>query len=263
MRYLLLLFILFFSFGSKGQELLSEMNLRDARAMSTDEIGNIYVVYEDNSLVQYNERGDSLTNFRNIQNGILGHIDTRNPLKLLLFYPDFSKIIILDRMLSLKNEIDLRQLNIFRVGAAGLAMDGNIWVYDLNNVQLLKIDDNLNIVNKSDDLRSAIQSFPDPISLEESERKVYLLDATKGIYVFDQFANFLNNIELFHVKQLQVYNSLLVYVSGDSLLNYNPITAASQSLPLLKTDDFISARIDRGKLYLLSKNKLRIYNLAP
>lgn len=263
MRYFLLLFILLSSFWSKGQELLSEMTLREARAMSTDEIGNIYVVYEDNSLVQYNEHGDSLTHFRNIQNGMLAHIDTRNPLKLLLFYPDFSKIIILDRMLSLKNEIDLRQLNIFRVGAAGLAMDGNIWVYDLNNVQLLKIDDNLNIVNKSDDLRSAIQSFPEPVSLEESDRKVYLLDASKGIYVFDQFANFLNTIELFPIKQLQVYNSLLVYVSGDSLLNYNPVTAASHSLPLPQTDDFISARIDRGKLYLLSKNKLRIYRLAP
>lgn len=263
MRYLMLLFLLLCSFWSKGQELLSEMNLRDARAMSTDEIGNIYVVYEDNSLVQYNERGDSLTNFRNIQNGVLAHIDTRNPLKLLLFYPDFSKIIILDRMLSLKNEVDLRQLNIYRVGAAGLAMDGNIWIYDLNNVQLLKIDANLNIVNKSDDLRSAIQSFPEPVSLEESDRKVYLLDTVKGIYVFDQFANFLNNIALSPIKQLQVYNSLLVYVSGDSLLNYNPVTAAVQSLQLPPTEDFISARIDRGKLYLLSKNKLRIYNIAP
>lgn len=263
MRYFLLPFLLFCSFFAKGQQLLSEMTLRDARSMSTDEIGNIYIVYEDNSLVQYNERGDSLTNFRNIQNGVLAHIDTRNPLKLLLFYPDFSKIIILDRMLSLKNEVDLRPLNIYRVGAAGLSMDGNIWVYDLNNVQLLKIDDNLNIINKSDDLRSAIQSFPEPVSLEEQDRKVYLLDTAKGIYVFDQFANFLNNIELFHVKQLQVYNALLVYVSGDSLFSYNPVTAVSQSLPLPQTDDFISARVDRGKLYLLSKNKLRIYRLAP
>lgn len=263
MRYSLLLFLIICSFLAKGQELLSELPLRDARAVSTDEIGNIYIVFEDNSLVQYNDRGDSLTNFRNIQNGVLAHIDTRNPLKLLLFYPDFSKIIILDRMLSLKNEIDLRQLNIFRVGAVGMAMDGNIWVYDLNNVQLLKIDENLNKINKSDDLRSAIQSFPDPISLEEQDRKVYLLDSLKGIYVFDQFANFLNNIELFHVKQLQVYNASLVYISNDSLYNYNPATAASQSIPLPQDEDFITARIDRGKLYLLFKNKLRIYNLAP
>lgn len=263
MRYFLLSFLLLCAFFAKGQQLLSEIPLRDARTMSTDEIGNIYIVYEDNSLVQYNEHGDSLTHFRNIQNGVLAHIDTRNPLKLLLFYPDFSKIIILDRMLSLKNEVDLRPLNIYRVGAAGLAMDGNIWVYDLNNVQLLKIDDNLNIINKSDDLRSAIQSFPEPVSLEEQDRKVYLLDTAKGIYVFDQFANFLNNIELFHVKQLQVHNALLVYVSGDSLFSYNPVTAVSQSLPLPQTDDFISARVDRGKLYLLSRNKLRIYRLAP
>ncbi len=263
MRFLYLLIGLFFSWCAQGQQLLSEWEIRDARTLSTDEIGNVYIVYEDNSLVQYNEKGDSITNFRSIQNGRLAHIDSRNPLKLLLFYPDFSKIIILDRMLSLKTEIDLKQLRIFQVAAVGMAMDGNIWVYDNNNVQLLKIDEQMNILNRSDDLRSAIQAFPEPVSLEESERKIYLLDPNMGAYVFDQFATFLNTIQLPKTQQLQVYGNQMIYTTEDKLINFNPLTGQSQTMALPKDVDFLEAKIAQTKLYFLYKNKLSIFSLEP
>lgn len=262
MRIGLFLFIFFLPYLGTGQQLLSERDIRAARAVSTDEIGNVYIVYEDNSLVQYSEKGDSITNFRSIQNGRLKYIDTRDPLKLLLFYPDHSKIVVLDRMLSLKTEIDLRQLQIFQVGAVSMAMDGNIWVYDVNNVQLIKIDERSNIINRSEDLRSAIRSFPEPVSLEESERKVYLLDPGLGVYVFDQFATFLNLIELPNVVQLQVYGDRLIYTANGKLVNFNPVNGEERSIDLPQDTDFVQAKIDKDKLYFLYKNKLSTYNLA-
>lgn len=263
MRLSLLFITLLLPYFGQGQKLLSERQIRDARAVSSDEIGNVYVVYEDNSLVQYSEQGDSITNFRSIQNGRLAHIDTRNPLKLLLFYPDHSKIIVLDRMLSLKTEIDLRQLRIFQAAAVGMAMDGNIWIYDVNNVQLIKIDEQANIVNRSEDLRSAIRSFPEPASLEESERRVFLLEPGLGVYVFDQFATFLNLIELPEAVQLQVYGERLVYTTEGELINLDPFTGEKQSIDLPKDTDFVQAKIDKGKLYFLYKNKLSTFNLTP
>lgn len=263
MRISIFFFAMLFSWLAQGQKLLSERSLRDARLISTDEIGNVYIVYEDNSLVQYNEKGDSITNFRGIQNGRLAHIDTRNPLKLLLFYPDFSKIVVLDRMLSLKTEIDLRQMRLFQVAAVGMGMDGNIWVYDVNNVQLLKIDEQMNVINRSDDLRSAIQSFPEPISLQESERKIYLLDPNFGVYVFDQFAAFLNQIALPKVSNLQLYGSQMLYTANDQLINFNPINNTTKIIELPKEAPFLMARIDKEKLYLLYKNKLSVFSLAP
>src|ERR1700754_3885044 len=79
-----------------AQELQKAIPADHARFMTTDELGNVYLVRQDNGLIRYNNNGDSTGNFRSIQNGDLEWIDATNPLRILLYYPAFSKVILLD-----------------------------------------------------------------------------------------------------------------------------------------------------------------------
>ncbi len=252
--------LLFVSGISSAQELLYQKPLNSAaKSMTTDELGNVYIIFKDNSLVKYSLNGDSLGNYRSIQNGDLATVDASNPLKLLLFYPEYGKITFLDRMLSPKNEMDLKKLNLFQPTAAGMARDGNIWVYDVQLAKLQKIDEQLNVMQQSDDLRSATGDVLFPVQILDRDRKIYTVDTAKGIFVFDQYATILTNMDLFHVKQLQVFDHTLVYSTQQKWISYDLNIMKEQTLPLPDDPEFIMARIEKERIYYLFTHKLQIF----
>ena len=115
-----LVFIFIFPFSVKAQnesphKLISMIrgNIVD---FAVDNLDNVYVLASTDQLKKYNAAGDSVAVFNNIKKfGKLSTIDVSNPLKVLLYYKDFSTIVVLDRLLAIRNTIDLRQQNIFQV----------------------------------------------------------------------------------------------------------------------------------------------------
>lgn len=232
-----------------------------ARLMTVDELGNVYVVRRDNTLLRYTEAGDSSAFYRNNQNGNIEAIDAINPLRLILYYPDYTKVEILDRMLSLKNEINLSQMGLAHPPAVASSADGNLWVYDQFNARLRKIDDQLTEIGQSNDLRQQIQVVPQPSFMVERERKVYVCDTTEGILVFDQYGSYINTLSIFGVKYLQVYGTQLVYRREDSLFSYNLQSLRTNTIILPKNGTVINAAIARHNLYVLYNDRLVLYRL--
>lgn len=200
--------------------------------MTTDELGNIYAVLADNTLARYNERGDSTGFYRSALNGEIGSIDATNPLRLLLYYPGFNKVQLLDRQLALKAEVDLRTLHIYTPTAVGIASDGNIWVYDPFNARILKFDESGRQIMEGIDLRQQLPFVPQAQFLLERDRRLFLCDTTQGILVFDQFATYLNTIPVKSVSELQVFGQQLITQQGPALHRYNMQDFRDDTLPL-------------------------------
>ncbi|MBP6456967.1 MAG: hypothetical protein KA275_09605, partial [Chitinophagaceae bacterium] len=93
-------------FVNNKLELVKSIKMK-ADFISTDYLGNIYVVRNKNFIVKYNKNGDSISNFNVIQRGKISQIDATNPMKTLVYFANFSQILVLDNMLSLKNTINL------------------------------------------------------------------------------------------------------------------------------------------------------------
>jgi hypothetical protein len=249
-----------FASPSFAQDLLKTIPTTTASFISTDEMGNVYLVREDNALIRYDNNGDSTGNFRSIQNGELQSIDATNPLRILLYYSNFSKVLLLDRMLSVKNELDLKKLQIYNAPAVGMSTDGKIWVYDYGNARLKKFDDQLNITNTGNDMRQESQTVPRPTTLIERDGKVYMPDPQNGIYTFDRFASYINTLEIQGIKKdLQVFGAQLVYQKGDSLVSYDMQTLNQKVIALPKDKNFIQARLERNRIFFLFKDRLEIY----
>ncbi len=245
-----------------SQELIKSIPTGKARFISSDELGNVYLVREDNALIRYNNTGDSTGNYRSIQNGDLQSIDATNPLRILLYYADFSKVVLLDKMLSVKNELDLKTLQIFNAPAVGMSSDGKIWVYDYANAKLIKFDDQLTITSTGNDMRQESQTVPKPTAILERDSKVYMADEKNGIYTFDRFASYINTLEIKGVTDLQVFGRQLVYQEGDSLISYDLQTFSRKTISLPVTKHFIQARIERNNMFFLFDDHLDIYHIG-
>lgn len=231
-----------------------------ATFMTVDELGNVYVVKGDNDLVRYNESGDSTGFFRSVQNGAIGYVDATNPLRLVVYYPAYSKLVLLDRMLAAKNELDLRNLNIPNVPVVATSADGNIWIYDVFNARLKKINAQLEIVSETNDMRLEAQSVPMPSCLVERDWKVFLADTASGIFTFDRYGNYLSTLALRGVKQMQVLGSQIIYYRDDSLFSWDLKTIRSQVLPIPATQmPIINAAWVRNTLYVLYADRLVWY----
>lgn len=263
MRYFVLLVLLAFSLSCVAQELqvLRTISVK-ARKMTADHLGNIYLVREDNSLLRLDAQGDSSAFYRSVQNGNIGSLDATNPMRVVIYYPDYRKVILLDRQLALKNELDLRKMNIAGPSVVAASADGNLWIYDQFNARLRKIDEQLNEVVESNDLRMEIQTVPSPTFMVERDWRVYLCDTAKGIFTFDRYGNYVNTLSIFDVNRLQVFGSQLVYRHGDSLLSWDLSKVRAQSLKIPGvSQNILDAVMTRDKLIVLYPDRLVLYRL--
>jgi hypothetical protein len=223
---------------------------------TTDPIGNIYLVKDENFLVKYNARGDSLAVFNDVGFGSITSIDATNPLRVLVFYADFGRIKILDNMLSLKNELDLTRLGLFNVPAVANSQDGTIWVYDPAG-RLLKIDDRLEIKH-SYLLRNMLDYSVSPSHLVERERILYMTDTAQGILQFDRFG-FYRTVYRFSAAESNVLNGYIVYYHQGSLHSYHTKSLRSATVQLPNPEDILNARLEKNLIFILRNEKLDIY----
>ena len=126
----------------------------DVVDFTVDNLDNVYVLTSTDQLKKYNANGDSVAVFNNVKKfGKVSTVDVSNPLKVLLYYKDFSTIVVLDRLLTVRNTIDLRQQNIYQVNAIGQSYDNNIWLYDEQNSKLKKIDESGKVLLETPDFQ--------------------------------------------------------------------------------------------------------------
>ena len=99
----------------------------DIVAFTVDNLDNIYLLNSTNQVKKLNSNGDSVAVFNDVKKfGQASLIDVSNPLKILLYYRDFATIVVLDRLLNVRNIIDLRKQNILQVRAIGQSYDNKI-----------------------------------------------------------------------------------------------------------------------------------------
>lgn len=190
-------------------------------SFSVDNLDNVYLLSTSNQLKKLDSNGDSVAVFNDVKKfGEATLMDVSNPLKILLYYKNFSTIVVLDGMLQQKNMIDLRKKNMFRVSAVGLGYDGKIWVYDELEFSLKKIDDKGNVILRTPDLRQVFDELVTPVNVFDQNKYLYLYDPQKGIYVFDYYGTFKNKIDIKGWENLRVVDKHVYGKDSTSFYSY-------------------------------------------
>ncbi len=187
-------------------------------------------------------------------------MDVSNPLKVLLYYKDFSGIVVLDRLLAARSTIDLRRKNVLQVAAIGQSYDNNIWVFDAYDNKLKKIDDEGNILLETPDFRQALGEAIAPLQIIDQNNQVYLYDPLNGLYVFDRYGTFKRKIPVQGWGNVSITDKYILGISNESLQSYNVSTLmqSQQKFPGNFTP-YYRYYVSNSKLIALSKGGLYIY----
>ncbi|MEJ7609731.1 MAG: hypothetical protein WKF88_00990 [Ferruginibacter sp.] len=228
-----------------------------------DVLDNIYLITETNRLKKIKANGDSVAVFNDVKKyGNPSLIDVSNPLKILVYYQNYSTVVILDRLLSFRNSINFRRKNIFKVRALATSYDNNIRLFDEQDSKLKKTDDDGNVLTESNDFRQIFDTVPSPSFITDTDNFTYLYDADRGFYIFDYYGSFKNNLPFLHWEHVAVTGNRLMGFTGDTLYSYelNSLNLKSYRLP-----DFFKGYKDikamNGKVYLLRKEGVEVYKI--
>ena len=229
---------------------------------TADNLGNIYVLNKDNQLKKLGPNGDSLAVFNDVRRyGKIATVDATNPLKILVYYREFTTIIELDRFLNIINTIDLRKQNILQAKAIGLAYDNNVWVYDEMDARLKRIADDGSLVDQTTDFRQLFDAAPDLSVIRDQGGLVYLYDTTKGVYIFDHYGTLKTHIDLPGWEDFDVVDKNLVGRDAKKFYRYQPGTLDMKEEPIPPAyKGAIRIRITPAVIYVLKPAGLEIYS---
>lgn len=253
--------ILFFFCSAELDEyrLLYKIAFPTATFLTTDNLGYAYVVVE-NQLLKFNGQGKPFANFSEKNMGALNYVDASNPMKVVLFYPDFARILVLDFQLTLQVDINLRSLNINQPLTACISKENGYWVYDREDDQIKKLDVNLQVIQQSGNLTQLIGYQVQPKSMVEENGILYLNNPTTGILVFDRFATYFKTIPYQNLENFQVIQKDVLFINKNKLFKYDAKTISEMEILIPQQNSIRSARIENHQLYLLTNDSLKFYS---
>ena len=232
-------------------------------SFTVDNLGELYIINTDNQLKKYDEQGDSIGVFNQVTKyGKLSYVEAQNPWKAILFYKNYSTIVLLDKYLNVLSSINLRKQNIFQVNALTTSYDNNIWLYDEQENKLKKIDDSGNKLFETVDFRLLFDSIPSPQKIIDSDGFVYLYDPDKGLYIFDYYGSFKSKLPFLHWTDITVIDKQIYGFDKENLYRYTPPFPDAKKYilsPELQNNN--SIKVSNHKIYVLKNQQLKIYSL--
>ena len=182
----------------------------------------------DNQLKKLGPKGDSLAVFNDVRRyGKITRIDATNPLKILVYYREFTTVIELDRFLNIVNTVDLRKQNILQARAVTLAYDNNIWVYDVSWMLVLKGASATMVHSWTRPPTSASSSTPcpnPPLSAIRAASSTCMIPPRAYGYIFDHYGTLKTHLDLRGWQDFDVIGKNILGRDDQRLYRYEPGT---------------------------------------
>lgn len=174
-----------------------------------DPIHQLYIISPKNELNQYRLDGSQPFNFNNHRSGDIGFVDASNPLNILVYYPDFQVVILLDRTLNEQYRYDLLDYNVPGTQVVAMSRNQSIWLYDRFDFQLKQLNKNGKISATSLPLNQLLNELPNPVQLVAEGNWVYMNDPESGLFIFDQFGQFHKVVPIIGIKHFSVEEDII------------------------------------------------------
>lgn len=230
------------------------------KIFTTDNIGNIYVVNENEELIKYNASGKQLQIFSNKTLGKIHSVDVSNPLKIQIFFRDNLRIIYTDNMLNpTREEISLEKLGYFQTVLSAISYNNSTWIFDQQNMELIRLNEHLQRIVSTNNLSQLLNAEILPVGLLEYNSLLYMNCPSEGIMVFDIFGTYIKTLPLKSIESFQVFDEMLFFYAGQQLFSYNFKSLEQQQITIPKLE-IISIRAGKGKIYISTGKEIKIYN---
>lgn len=217
----ILILLLIYSCGSTR---LVEQNIelsdtRDINAYVTnaflDNLDQIHIIDNRGTLTRYSQDLKPLYKYADNTLGSIQHVDVNNPLKTLVFHRDYGIVSYLDNTLALLRKADLQDWGFYDISTIASSNDGLIWLYDPTRNQILKVDDEGQVILSTNNLNDYNLEDLEPIKIVERDNKIFVYDAQFGIIIFDNLGQYLKVLPIKGISTFQTDGrNLYIYKEG-------------------------------------------------
>lgn len=191
--------------------------------ISIDGYANLYLTNDKGAIFGY----DSLLKPLNLEYSpekiaSITLLESRNPLRMFVFYREFQEYTLLDRFLTVKQ---VAKLPIEKIGFARLATpsaDNHLWILDDNDFSLKKFDLQTETVsfNTPLDLLLGNGNY-DIVFMTEYQNQLFLVDKYAGILIFDNMGNFRRKIIAENLSYISFEGEMLWFTDNNSIFSEN------------------------------------------
>ncbi len=228
---------------------------------TADHLSNIYLIAADNSLEKYDSTGLRVARYSNNRLGKTAYADVSNPLKILLWYPDFQTVVTLDRTLNEIGQLNLNEAGFPAVRCVALAQDGNIWLYDDAGFRLMKVTTSGALVLESQPMNMV---FPERLvvtCIRDNGEMVFVSDPEQGISAFDQYGYLLRTYPDLKTSRFEVFGNWIVFLDA-GVLRYEQLSRfQSLKIPLPAAATGAVLWASGRLLFIQNGESLEVYRL--
>jgi hypothetical protein len=225
---------------------------------TSDSQGNVYVV-KGNELAKYDKKGKLLYKYSNKNSGNISFVDASNMLKILIFYKDFLQVVFLDNTLSINGEpLSLDKIGYQQAQLACSSQNSGIWIYDQQNFELIRLDQNLLKTQQTGNLSALLYVDLQPDYLLEYDNKIYLNNPSTGILIFDVYGTYYKTIPVKNIHLFQPIGDWIYYMSDKRVKSSNIKTSEEKefAMPAAEFDNF---RLELNVLMLHTATSVSLY----
>lgn len=232
-----------------------------ARYATADNLGNTLIISTTNAVEKYAPDGRLLTRYTNNRLGTPGFLDASNPLKVLVWYPDFRTIVFLDRSGTALGELDLIAAGFPEVRVVAAARDGNLWLYDEAAFQVRKTSPEGEVLFESQNLSLLTSVRLNIKCLVDDGDQLYGSNTNEGLFILDAYAQSYRNLLIKGIGDFQFSNDKLLYIN-DFILHIEDLKSfASKKIPIppAAKQEGNRAWLGPGRLFIQDGNFLKIF----
>ena len=236
----------------------------DIADATIDNLDNLYIISSGGQIRKFTATGDSTGIYNQVKHfGKLHAVDVSNPLQPLLFYKDFSTVVLLDRFLANRTILDLRKHNILQPGAVGVSYDNNIWIFDEYDNKLKKVDEQGNLQMETPDFRTIFNEPVRPQKIISDNGLVYLADSASGVFIFDNYGSFQKKIFIKNWQNIAVKENYLIRTYNDKIVVYNTSNFMDRKKQIPDAfQPYLHSFSTATRLITFSNDLLRVYQYS-
>jgi hypothetical protein len=257
MKYLILILVYFSAFVSNAQ---NNAVVFKGKLFTTDQTGSYYEIYS-NQLIKVGKNGQRQFTYSNNILGEITSVDVSNPMKIIVFFKDFSKVVVLDNTLTEQGGVlDLNEVSLEETSLVCTSYNNGVWYYNPIKFQLTRIEHISKSTNTSANISNILNKNIQPNFIVEYNNKVYLNDPINGVLVFDVYGTYLKTIPIYHLNTFQVKENYMLYVNKEgNIETYDFFTLEQTVFKPIEYANVKWVRIENKNIYIVnSKNELII-----
>ncbi|NBL63840.1 hypothetical protein GV828_01355 [Flavobacterium sp. NST-5] len=226
----------------------------DGTFVNRDHFGNLYGIFGN----EFRKIAPNSTLFyKNVALGKISRADLQNPLQIVLFYRNFTSVVLLDNQLNESLRINFSELETpLNPDAVGLAAQNRLWVFDLLTQKLGLYD----LRKKS--FVPLTPTFTEPLVFYQTEYNYfYWMDAKQRLYAADIFGKTASLGEIPVGKMYQVVNGKRVLYANDQGLFVFNLENGSISKVLEVEKSFDGFTYQDEILSIFTNQEIKNYNI--